>query len=169
MDVQPREFRPEVAPRRGEIIAWSFAILSGLSALFLRSKVGSAPFFVWLFVGLLVLSALSISLGNWMDRRTLIRLDAQGVEYQNGLRHVRLTWPQIKALSVSPTKWGNVVEVLGEQTHFFFRTLGEVGDEKKVVGRIGFAAGDEILNTILQASGLHLREKTSDGYYYSRL
>ena len=44
----PREFYPELLSRRGEILAWLFAILTGLSLLVFYRYGGRAPFVAWL-------------------------------------------------------------------------------------------------------------------------
>ena len=60
------------------------------------------------------------------------------------------------------------MQVIGEKSHFGFKTLGEVQFQGKVRGRTGFAAGDEILNTILKEANLQLVEKKEKEYYYAR-
>jgi len=168
-DLLTREFRPEVLSRRGEAWAWLTAFLALTAWLMLRfTGQGSAGIALTLAI-VLVLAAASISLGNWMDRHTLLHLDSHGVSFHNGLRQVQLTWDEIQQVQVFPSNWGNKVRVLGNRTQFAFRTLGEVKVGGQVKGRMGFVEGELILKRILEKAGLALREQTPNGRYYARL
>jgi hypothetical protein len=162
------EFRPELLSRRGEFIAWGLAIAVSLTWLVLvllnREFPGAVPF----FAAFLVAVALSISLGNWMDRRTVLRLDQDEVTFDNGLRHARLPYTDIRQVQVFPSAWGKKVRVIGKQAHFDFRTLGEVKVQGEVKGRMGFPEGEQILKRILEMA--QLKEVGSGGTarYYAR-
>lgn len=156
-DLAPQEFRPEPMPRRGELIAWACTLLVGGAWCWLaRSGQGVHPMIPLLAIPLL-LAALSISLGNWMERATRLRLNGEGIAFQNGLRRVRLAWDEIRQVQVSPAHWGRRVDVVGENAHFRFYTLGEVKMAGKVRGRTGFVAGEWILKRILEQGDLHQR------------
>lgn len=163
-----QEFRPELLSRRGELIAWGSTLMVVIGWLVLRLSGQAVPGVV-LFLGVfLLLAALSISLGNWMDRHTLIRLDEKGIEFANGLRHVHLPWGEIRQVRVLPSRWGNKVQVFGPRSYFYFRTLGEVKVQGEVKGRMGFEKGEEILRQIILNSHLHLVERQGEGDYYAR-
>lgn len=145
--------------RRGELIAWASALMV-LAGWFILRQSGQGVLPVVPILGiLLLLAALSISLGNWMDRHTYIRLENGGITFHNGLRHVHFSWDQIKQVEVTPSKWGKKVQVLGNQAHFGFRTLGEVEAYGKSIGNVGFENGEWILEHILERSGLQARQK----------
>ena len=161
-------YRPELLSRRGEFIAWGTSILVFLGWLILSLNGRQVPFAVP-FLGItLVLAALAISLGNWMDRKTELRLDAGGVTYENGLRYAALKWNEINEISVFPSKWGKKVHVLGATAHFNFRTLGEVKVQDEVKGRMGFAEGDKILSIMLEQANLKEIAGPGPGFYYGR-
>jgi hypothetical protein len=165
---KPNKFRPELIPRRGERIAWGASLLMLAAwAVLLALETPAHPLFMLLAVFLL-LSALAISLGNWADRRTFIRLEADGVRFENGLRRAHLRWGEIRQVQVFPSTWGKKVRVLGEQAHFDFRTLGEVRLDGELKGRMGFADGELILQTILEKAALKEIEQPGKGYYYAR-
>jgi hypothetical protein len=128
---------------------------------------GDLPFVYWLFAGLILFSAFSISLGNWMDRRSLIRLDSDGIAFQNGIRSVRLTWPEVQNVAVIPTRLGKRVQVQSAQSHFTFKTMGEstIGTQQF---RTGFADGQEILETVLKNCGLQVKAEKDGMVYYAR-
>lgn len=161
-----REYRPKLIPRRGEWIAWGSALTVGATWLALR-LIGRPVSWTLPFLAIiLALAALSISLGNWVDRRTVIRLNESGIEFDNRLRHVKFAWPEIRHVYVLPSRWGDKVQVVGERAHFSFRMLGEVWYQGELKGRMGFNEGDEILHEIIASSGLKKSAKQGEGSYY---
>ncbi len=175
----PKEYRPELIPRKGERIAWLLLILA---LVYLGVGIWSDDGLTWvaiIFVSLMILSAGSITLGNWVDRNTVLRLNTQGVRFSNGLRNVFLKWDEVREVRVLASAWGRRVQVrgpatstssspLGIRTGFTFRTLGEVIMQGELKGRIGFADGEYILKKILESSGLQKMETTEKSSYYSR-
>lgn len=166
----PDEFHPELTSRRGELIAWGSTLLVAAGWVVLAVTGNHVPGSVPFLGILLLLSAVSISLGNWMDRQTRLRLEPGGISFRNGLRTVHLDWDQVRQVQVYPGKWGKRVSVIGPDSHFEFRTLGEVTVQGEVKGRMGIAAGERILQTILDKAGLvHKPDSPSTGpYYYIR-
>ena len=158
---------PELLSRQGEITAWLLALGAALGLFFLSQRQ-SLPFWAWFLFAFLTFSAASISLGNWMDRRTNIRLTDDGVYFENGLRKTRLAWDEISAVQTSPARWGTSVQVIGTRAHFSFSTLGEMQFQGQVRGKTGFVAGKQIMDEIIQRSGL--LKTTRDGQFlrYSR-
>jgi hypothetical protein len=163
-----KEYRPELIPRRGEIIAWTGVLMVGLVWLLLALTNQRVVFVIPALFVILCLSALLISLGNWIDRRTVMRMDEQGIEYKNGLRKVRLAWLEIEEVRVVPSRWGNRVQVSSQRNTFAFHTLGEVRMHGELKGRMGFAMGEEILRQLVLKSGLQIVDRQGEGYYYAR-
>jgi hypothetical protein len=167
------EFTPELLSRRGEFIAWTLSIIL-LATWALLRLLGQNVFFGLPVLGILMLlAACGISLGNWMDHKTKLSLDADGVHFENGLRKSNLRWDEIYEVYVSPSGWGDKVRVIGEKAHFSFRTLGEVKLQDEVKGRMGFAEGTYILNQIIEKSRLERAdtkdsEQSASGIYYTR-
>lgn len=167
-EVDLRIFRPLLIPRRGEIIAWASTILTWLVWMALaRQESPLAPIFIGLGI-VLLLSAALISLGNWVDRRTVICIDDEGIEYTNGLRRLRLRWDEIVKIQVNPGTWGKWVRVFSSQPHFSFRIVGEVRYKGEVKGRMGFEEGDEILRLLVVHCHLHIADHPGDEVYYTR-
>ena len=165
---ETREFRPELIPRRGEVNAWLMTLAAAVGLFVLNQTLDVVPGWTWVFCGFLAFSALSISLGNWMDRQTRVRLEADGIRFENGLRRVRLSWPEVQKVAVLPTRWGKSVQIVGEKSYFEFKTLGEVHFQGEMRGRTGFAEGQAILDLVLRKTGLELVEESNNAYYYAR-
>lgn len=166
--VEIREYRPELIPRRGEMIAWAGAVAVGLVWLVLLLTNQRVIFVIPAMFLILLLSALLISLSNWVDRKTVIRMDSEGIEHQNGLRKVRLAWSEVAEVHVVPSRWGNRVQVSSQKNTFAFHTLGEVRMHGELKGRMGFEMGEEILRQLVLNSGLQIADQQGEGYYYSR-
>ncbi len=164
----PREYRPELIPRRGEAIAWIGVVLTGVTWAVLRFSNRQVVIMIPVLFILLIFSAFIISLGNWMDRQTVIRMDDGEVEYRNGVRQVHLRWMEIREVRVQPGKWGKKVQVYADSSYFTFHTLGEVRLRENVKGRMGFEQGEEILRQLVLRSGLEIVEQQGDDYYYAR-
>jgi len=165
-ELQEKEYHPELLSRRGEVTAWGLTIVI-IAALMIIAYLSNRlnPFLLGLAI-LLCLSGLGISLGNWMDRHTIIRVRPIGIEYQNGLRHAQFTWDQIHRVEVYAHQWGDKVRVLSDNSGFYFRKLGEVKVGGEAKGVMGFANGDQILDTILEKSKLTEKKNSERGVYY---
>ncbi len=166
-----REFRPEPIPRRGEWTAWTLTIVTLAAGLFLRAQTGQMPVIATIFIGILLLSAVSISLSNWMDRNTVLTLNPKGVAFRNGLRDVSLWWAEVQEVQVFASQFGAKVHVMGPDSTFNFRTMSEVTYKGQVRGRMGFVQGDFIIQQILKNSGLEelaAAEPSQEGRYYAR-
>ena len=166
-DQEKREFRPELLSRRGEWTAWALMLAASVGMWFLN-RSGYIPTWAWIFWFFLLFSGVSISLGNWLDRSTVIWLEADGIRFKNGLRRVRLGWSEVQKVAVLPARWGKSVQVIGEKSHFGFKTLGEVQFQGEVRGRTGFIEGQKILDVVLRETGLVLIEESNNAYYYAR-
>jgi hypothetical protein len=164
---ESKTYTPELLPRRGEFTAWALTIASALGLYFLAGS-NPVPFPVWFFVVFFAFSAASISLGNWMDRRTFICIGSNGLIFENGLRTIHLAWIEIEEVRTSRVRWGISVQVIGAQAHFAFSTLGEMQFRGKVRVRTGFADGKLILDEIIRSAGL--TKMVQDGQFtaYSR-
>jgi hypothetical protein len=167
MSSEEKIYKPELLARQGERNAWLFAILAGIALAILHLR-GVVPFFSWIFVIFLAFSALSISLGNWIDRRSLLRISKTGLSFGNGLRQVDLTWPQITEVRIVPTRWGEQIQVIGGQSHFSFNTLAELQFKGQNRTKVGFAGGQEILKEILKSGGLTKKQENDRYTYYLR-
>ena len=169
-----QEYRPVLTSRVGEGLAWLAALSLGAAMIAIPSRVGllgTLPF----LTGMVALIAAGISLSNWMDRQTVLRLDQQGVFFTNGLRRVALDWGKIQQVSVFSGSLGKKVQVVGGVEHFEFRFLSEVELLGRAQGQLGFPDGAAILAAILQHSGLQRAQSGTPGtpgtpgtVYYAR-
>jgi hypothetical protein len=151
--LEAKTYTPELLPRRGEFFAWALTIITAFG-FYILSRPTPMPFLGWLFIAVFLFSAISISFGNWMDRRTCIRLEPDGVIFENGLRKTHLNWSEIREVHTSQARWGTSVHVIGFRSHFSFFTLGEMQFRGRVQARTGFIEGKLILDRIIRSAGL---------------
>ncbi|KAA3648109.1 MAG: hypothetical protein DWQ07_03695 [Chloroflexi bacterium] len=165
----PQEFRPLKTSRRGELYAWLFTLIVLLVLFFmpgLQERFLTVGTFLAIFFGL---SAVVISLNNWMERATVLQLSEDGIAYRNGLRNVQFIWSEIERVEVVQRNIGRRVHVLGPQAHFAFYMQSAVKLGNRVGELTGFEQGEDILETILQKASLTpTAESSDDVYYYAR-
>ena len=168
-DMSPtQEYYPELLSRKGEITAWlsTALVFTGWLILGLNQRpiTPAIP-----FLGILLcLSALGISLGNWMDRQTRIQIFSDSIHFENGIRNTRIQWEDIQQVQIFPSAWGKKVRVIGQNSHFDFRTLGEVKVQGELKGKLGFSKGETILAHILEETSIPLVNQSGNSYYYAR-
>ncbi len=169
MGAEVQEFHPAVMSRQGEAATWGLWGAVTLAWIWL-SRAGEVSPFIPLFWAVLTVIALGTSLGNWMDRRTVLRLEEKGVFFANGLRTVSMPWEDVQRIEVLPSRWGEVVHVWGQDAHFRMRTLAEVHAlGKDLSARVGFPDGMRIVQEMCQRSGLRMHRQTDGGrVYYAR-
>lgn len=162
-----QEFHPELISRKWERNAW---ILAGISvaAYLLLWRISEPTVLFLVMVIFLLISALFISFSNWIDRKTVLTLNEEGIKYYSGLRSVSMKWEDIEQLQVLPDRWGQRVLIFGNRTNIRFRTLSNVDFQGKVRGQIGFHNGKAILDEIIQSSSLISTENEKQGHYYIR-
>lgn len=155
-----KTYHPEQMPRQSEWVAWGLAVFS-LPGLFFLGMAGFSSWIANFFVGFLFFAALSISLGNWVDRRTRLTLTSGEIAFTNGLRSVRLAWRDIHEVRIFPGRLGSRVQVIGLQAHFEIKMPGEMKYEGETRARIGFAEGAQILSNIIERAGLRETERAA--------
>ncbi|MFC1936129.1 hypothetical protein ACFLYP_00525 [Chloroflexota bacterium] len=161
-----QQHQPLLGSRRGELTAWSLAAVIIIPLVLMRSRLPQAYSVAWIMFAFFVISGILISLGNWIDRRTTLSLEVEGITFSNGIRQARISWGEIKRVVVHPTRLGDKINVYGKENLFSFKTLGEFVVRGEVRDRVGFEKGDQILASILEKSGLAGSKKQAEGYYY---
>jgi hypothetical protein len=159
-------YQPVQNSRRSEIQAWILTFVLIVTIIFVPIESGMVKVGSFLMLGFFGLSAMVISLGNWIDRRTFLGMDENGIDFRNGLRNVQFMWEEVEKVQVHPSNAGDKVLILGNRSYFSFQTLGEIVRNNEEKGRIGFEKGEEILKTILHFSGLDNEQKQQDKSYY---
>jgi hypothetical protein len=171
-----REFHPELISRRGERNAWGLAVFTLTAWLALGDQMHALRVWILLLGLVLLISAVAISFSNWIDRKTVLKLQPKAICFRNGLRQVILPWNEIEKLRVTTDRFGRRVFLTGMETYasspleqrFNFRLLSQVKWQGQVREKLGFAQGEEILREILDASGLHVEREDESGRYYAR-
>jgi hypothetical protein len=161
------DYYPILLSRRGEFVAWGSLLLLTTGWLILLVSDRDVPSGVAFLLVFLLFSGMGISLGNWMDRKTIITISEESVSFKNGLRNTNLNWTDIQRIEVTPSKWGKKVRVIGTHSYFDFRSIGEISVFGDVKGRMGFEKGDKILDMIILKTGLIKFSLNDSRYYYS--
>ena len=159
-------YTPELLPRDGEIYAWLLSIVAALGLFFLSLRAG-IPYWAWFLFIIFLFSAFSMTLGNWMDRKTHLEISPEGLRYENGLRKTSITWENLQEVRTAPARWGTSVQVIGTNGHFSYSTLGEMQFQGQIRGKTGFIAGEEILDVIIPNS--LLKKNVSSGQFSTYL
>jgi len=167
-DIQNKALRPASLSRQGEFVAWTMTLLVIITWIFLSIRGYNIHLLIIVLGVFIFLSALALSLGNWVDRRTVIRITDEGIHFENGLRCVNFHWEQINQVEVYPSRMGKKVHVRSNRTHFDFRTSAEIKSRGNVKGYLGFREGDGILAHILEKAHFEFREQSGSGYCYKR-
>ncbi|MEK6221710.1 MAG: hypothetical protein N2D54_05635 [Chloroflexota bacterium] len=162
---QTHEFKPFTQPRRAEVSAWVMAIVVLIVAKILSQGNGSPSLVTWLLSLFFLISAASISFGNWLDANTLLNISKDKIAFKNGLRNVTFAWHEIETVQVHPSKWGDRVFVLSNKAKFSFQMTGQVTISGKNQ-QTGFSQGKAILETIVDKGGLEAKQSESNGKYY---
>jgi hypothetical protein len=152
--IEDRTFRPVAPPRRGELLAFIFAgglILVVLLRAMVMSEISYLPLFL---AGLFLLAAILIAYGNWMERNTWIRIDADGVVFHKPIREINMRWDEIEELRSSRYRGGWSVMVTGGISRFIFHS--EIRMQSSFGGevRTGFPQGEHVAAVIRKNAGL---------------
>jgi hypothetical protein len=164
-----QEFKPLLTPRRSELTAWGLTVLMSLVVIFAPLK-GLGKSGGMIFLVFLGFSAVMMSVGNWVERNTYLRIEDDRVTYYNGAKEVSLGWEEITRVEVLSSRFGDRIIVSSESAGFRYQSLGNINMNGKISGRVGFEHGEQILEMILEQSGLARAERrqTDRSYYYSR-
>jgi hypothetical protein len=152
-----------------EVVTWLLAAVLFVTWWLLRSNQAAFSGSAVMLFAFTLFAASAISLSSWMDRRSLIRLDADGLFFQNGLRTVALKWDEIEQIRVLTAQAGSRrVQVLGPRVFFEFRTLARIRLNGKERGRSGYEEGERILEILLDNAGLTETDSSAAYVYYAR-
>ncbi|HJS28305.1 MAG TPA: hypothetical protein VJ768_01695 [Anaerolineales bacterium] len=151
--LEQKEYRPVSVSRRSELTAWGiFAVLASVVVLF-RGRGQIVPLPITILAVFFLLSALVISFGNWMERRTSLRIEPDRLFYSNGVRKVSLSWDEIREIRLGEDRLSNKVYIYGESAQFQIRLQSEPRFDREEHRLYGFREGDEILRAISERSG----------------
>jgi hypothetical protein len=162
-----RTYRPALLSRRTEVIGWILFVLALVGAL-VSGRYTQLPTWVYIGAGVSFIVAAGLSLGSWMDRRTVLEFWEEDLEFRNGLRNIKLGWRDVQSMQLRRSPMGDGVQVSGGRGRFKFTVSGGVRLPDTRQGRFGFANGDEIIKEIVRRSGLSLMSHNNSGHYCAR-
>ncbi len=165
----PQTYKPVVNSRRPEFTAWLLAIILVIvnltfpaSGLFRSGGLILTIFFLF--------SSVILSIGNWMSQKTKLRLDEDGIWFDNGVRETSFAWKNIVRLEVYPGRFNDKIIVVSETGKINFDIVEEQNVNGKKFTASGFMDGEEILDIILGRTELidGIKHQAQGYYYYSK-
>lgn len=163
-----QEYRPLLLSRRSELVAWMITVISVFGWLYFRQNIPALTNLMLVFFALALFTGFGTSYGNWMDRRTILRVSPDGLAYRNGLQNIQMPWQDVQEMHLLESRLGRKVHLIGRRRQFSFRMMSELQAFGRKREQTGFAKGEEIVDAILQFSGLSLKNVSDSGKYYAR-
>lgn len=163
-----QEYRPLLLTRRSELVSWIITGITLFGWLYFRQNIPALTNLMLVFFALALFTALGSSYGNWMDRSTVLRVSPDGLAYRNGLQNIQMPWQDIQEMHLLESRLGRKVHLIGSRRQFSFRMMSELQAFGRQREQTGFAKGEEIVDAILQFSGLSLKNDSGSGKYYAR-
>lgn len=165
----PLEFKPNPGSRRPEWLSWSLAALLAGLAVWLGTSGGPAVFGAWALCAYFGLSALVMSLGNWVERNTRLTLREAGLTFRRPFQTVEMAWDEIRRIEVRKGPVGGRIFVTGGTDRFSLRLAHQVEIRGRIRDRYGFAESELIVQTMIEKANLKREPMPFDGgTYYGR-
>jgi hypothetical protein len=166
--LEPGIFKPVSPNPSGLRIAWLLFGISLFVGLYLLFFDFTLPLLFWLAFTLLLLVALAISFSHWLEERTSLILEAEGIQFQSPLRKVMLAWPEIDELWCGKIQGGWRFMVSGKESAFRFQShvVLRSGSGREV--QSGFIKGQEIAGHIYKIAQLGKVERQDEIWIYRK-
>ncbi len=165
----PQEFeaaayQPSLPSRRGELLAWLSALGVAIGTALLALRLGQLPTLGLGLTLFLVLVAVIISFGVWMDRNTRLEVNEDGLHYRSPVRDVELSWAQVKQLEATPAGEGWRIRVYGDEAYFSYRTASMLRFGSFSEMPLGFSEGERVAAVIRSRAALSDVARTENGW-----
>jgi hypothetical protein len=142
--VEPETFRLWIGSRRGEYVAWVCSLVMGVMSGFLYWRDEPLPCMgIGLFT-IFTIAAGLMSFSNWLERKTFIRVDSNGVVYASPIRNVRMEWSRVAYVAAAKSGPSWKILVAGGGGHFHYRTEGMVRAGARGTLRLGMKEGTRL-------------------------
>lgn len=161
--------KPEAGSRRPEALSWAFAVVLFGILFFMRPELQALRFGAWalgLFFGF---SGAVMTLGNWLERNTSMRLNLQEIALVRPLQTLGMKWDEVDRVDVMTKSNARRVFVQGRGVKFSFRPATRVEIRGKIRDEYGFLESEKIIETILTMAKIsEIRHDLVNGYYYAK-
>jgi len=161
----PQTYKPIKNSRRSEIIAWLFSFLL-IILLLISSERGFFRIGGIILGSFFLISAVIISLGNWQNRKILLKLSEDQIWFFNGVKETRIKWYEIQRVEVYKGRFNDKINLISETERINFDIVGLEQLKQDKNPHYGFQEGVEILNIILDRTNLKVQKHEETGYYY---
>jgi hypothetical protein len=165
----PSAYKPVMNSRRSEVLAWIFSICIVL-VLFVLPSSGFFRIAGFVLATFFTFSAIVMSLGNWVSRKTELRMYDEFLWLDNGIRVTTIRWEDIDCLEVFPGRFNDKIIVNSDSSNrLSFDVIKANVESGEAINIAGFKERDIILEMIIKSSGLNEKRKDGQqGYYYSK-
>lgn len=161
-------YKPIINSRRSELMAWIFSI-SLIVIQFAQPVTGFFKVGGILLAIFFLLSAIIISLGNWTNRKTVLRIREVGIDLDNGIKMITFKWQDIIRIEVFTGRFNDKISLITESGRMNFDIAVSDDNKSATSQRFGFQEGDEILKILLDRSKVSQQKVDAEGYvYYSK-
>lgn len=162
-----KTYNPNQNNRRSEFFIWMLTLLlMALSGYLINN--GLENLIINIGVIGMVITALFLSFGNWIDRNSSLTLSKSNLTYSSGFRNISLGWDEIHELYVYPGKYADRIFVMGQNRRITFSLQKDL--KNNATAKLGFPKGNEIMNKIHAETKITKSSKKSkkNYYYYSK-
>lgn len=163
-DLRLGTYRPTLASRRGELIAWLSALGTGVGTAILALRLGQLPSFGLGLTLFLIFVSILISFGGWMERNTALTLREDGIHYRSPVRDVEMGWDEIVRLRAEGAGRGWKIRVEGREGQFSFRTASSLRLGTYDEMPLGFSEGERLAGIIRSRAELSPPARGSGGW-----
>ena len=161
----PQTLKPIQNPRRSEMTAWFLSLCLILILIFSTEggffKVGGI-----ILCTFFLISAVIISLGNWQNRKTVLRLSRDQIWYFNGIKESSLSWEEIQRVEVYSGRFNDKISLVSDSGIIRFDIVNLEHFDQDKTPNYGFKEGVKILNSILDQTDFNEKKQNRLGYYY---
>lgn len=158
-------YKPRINSRRPELMAWIFS-LSIILFLIAQPQTGFFAIGGVILAVFFIFSALTISIGNWVNRKTELSFNKDEICFYNGIRKTCFQWEDITRMEIYPGRFNDKISLLKEAERLNFDVIGSNETIPPSSPRYGFEEGEKILDIILDRTNLVNQRYEGQGYYY---
>jgi hypothetical protein len=166
--LEPGRYQPAAPNPKAIYTAWLLFGIPVPAMLYLYLRRIIPPLSLWITCGFLLFVALAIVFSQWLERRTFIFLEGEGIRFESPLRKVSMSWGDIQELWCGSIRGGWRFIVSGPSALFRFQSLIVLRTDQGKEVRSGFAEGVRIAQLVQQRAGLRHLDRQDRIWIYRK-